>query len=123
MLSSLLVFFFFFNDTATTEIYTLSLHDALPIYVPQPHRRAIEQVLALSRAGQPARDEDFLIGDRQRPVRVVEQQGDLGHVHRPPPRRALENDVFHFAAALQAGRLLATDPADGIADAGHAAAY
>src|SRR2546429_1398471 len=25
--------FFFFNDTATTEIYTLSLHDALPIYV------------------------------------------------------------------------------------------
>src|SRR3712207_7881736 len=26
-------FFFFFNDTATTEIYTLSLHDALPILV------------------------------------------------------------------------------------------
>src|SRR2546426_12755902 len=25
--------FFFFNDTATTEIYTLSLHDALPIYM------------------------------------------------------------------------------------------
>src|SRR2546426_9381989 len=25
------MFFFFFNDTATTEIYTLSLHDALPI--------------------------------------------------------------------------------------------
>src|SRR2546426_2174241 len=29
--SSLSSFFFFFNDTATTEIYTLSLHDALPI--------------------------------------------------------------------------------------------
>src|SRR5258707_5889052 len=28
---TLLHFFFFFNDTATTEIYTLSLHDALPI--------------------------------------------------------------------------------------------
>src|SRR2546427_7882472 len=27
------MFFFFFNDTATTEIYTLSLHDALPISV------------------------------------------------------------------------------------------
>src|SRR3712207_7805648 len=26
------MFSFFFNDTATTEIYTLSLHDALPIY-------------------------------------------------------------------------------------------
>src|SRR2546421_4645533 len=30
-------FFFFFNDTATTEIYTLSLHDALPIWsMPSP---------------------------------------------------------------------------------------
>src|SRR5438876_6543647 len=28
---SLSLYFFFFNDTATTEIYTLSLHDALPI--------------------------------------------------------------------------------------------
>src|SRR2546423_4539982 len=29
-----MLFFFFFNDTATTEIYTLSLHDALPISEP-----------------------------------------------------------------------------------------
>src|SRR5258705_9140643 len=29
------LFFFFFNDTATTEIYTLSLHDALPISIPR----------------------------------------------------------------------------------------
>src|SRR3712207_7721389 len=28
------IIFFFFNDTATTEIYTLSLHDALPIFLP-----------------------------------------------------------------------------------------
>src|SRR3712207_7060858 len=28
----MLIVFFFFNDTATTEIYTLSLHDALPIF-------------------------------------------------------------------------------------------
>src|SRR2546422_7751960 len=34
MLSTFCLFvFFFFNDTATTEIYTLSLHDALPISV------------------------------------------------------------------------------------------
>src|SRR2546426_10071642 len=32
--------FFFFNDTATTEIYTLSLHDALPIWSLDSHRRA-----------------------------------------------------------------------------------
>src|SRR2546430_17501284 len=32
MVTAIVVFdFFFFNDTATTEIYTLSLHDALPI--------------------------------------------------------------------------------------------
>src|SRR6267142_7020368 len=34
--------FFFFNDTATTEIYTLSLHDALPISAsPSPRRSAL----------------------------------------------------------------------------------
>ena len=33
--------FFFFNDTATTEIYTLSLHDALPISNNQNHRGEI----------------------------------------------------------------------------------
>src|SRR6266496_2540469 len=39
--------FFFFNDTATTEIYTLSLHDALPIYLqgdPEgPDQRRLQQ--------------------------------------------------------------------------------
>src|SRR5256886_11996530 len=37
-LQASLHFFFFFNDTATTEIYTLSLHDALPIYGEAEHR-------------------------------------------------------------------------------------
>src|SRR3989440_676690 len=32
--------FFFFNDTATTEIYTLSLHDALPIYTSELQSQA-----------------------------------------------------------------------------------
>src|SRR2546421_11515581 len=37
MISFLIFFlFFFFNDTATTEIYTLSLHDALPISIANP---------------------------------------------------------------------------------------
>src|SRR5258708_21809585 len=42
MLLSIFLFFFFFNDTATTEIYTLSLHDALPISLTgrgRAHRR------------------------------------------------------------------------------------
>src|SRR6266702_1977360 len=34
---SVLLLLFFFNDTATTEIYTLSLHDALPIFRGPPH--------------------------------------------------------------------------------------
>src|SRR5260221_6875103 len=44
------MFFFFFNDTATTEIYTLSLHDALPISVSLI--RTIELVLGLSPLSQ-----------------------------------------------------------------------
>src|ERR1019366_1048145 len=36
-----LTFFFFFNDTATTEIYTLSLHDALPISLINNHHRSL----------------------------------------------------------------------------------
>src|SRR2546430_13447017 len=45
MLDSVL-FFFFFNDTATTEIYTLSLHDALPIYwMPRQRALAVGDVL------------------------------------------------------------------------------
>src|SRR5260370_2679894 len=48
-------FFFFFNDTATTEIYTLSLHDALPILSPVPlgapdHIRAAAAAPAWCRA-------------------------------------------------------------------------
>src|SRR2546422_6032564 len=36
----MLFLFFFFNDTATTEIYTLSLHDALPIWIAGIHAPA-----------------------------------------------------------------------------------
>src|SRR2546429_4709923 len=39
----LLFYFFFFNDTATTEIYTLSLHDALPISAKQPESPALSK--------------------------------------------------------------------------------
>src|SRR5438034_10419662 len=38
-------FFFFFNDTATTEIYTLSLHDALPISLVPDLKPALERRL------------------------------------------------------------------------------
>src|SRR2546429_6107096 len=41
----LMIFFFFFNDTATTEIYTLSLHDALPISDQGDGRVVLERVI------------------------------------------------------------------------------
>src|SRR2546426_12078782 len=43
-------FFFFFNDTATTEIYTLSLHDALPIYALGAVERAMKVQEVILRA-------------------------------------------------------------------------
>src|SRR6266511_6158072 len=46
LLTFLFCFFFFFNDTATTEIYTLSLHDALPIARPALVEPAPRQPLA-----------------------------------------------------------------------------
>src|SRR5687768_17668022 len=45
------IFFFFFNDTATTEIYTLSLHDALPISDAAGTSRGFGQHTRLSAEG------------------------------------------------------------------------
>src|SRR5256885_3350289 len=59
-------FFFFFNDTATTEIYTLSLHDALPIYHdprPEPSR-------------PPGRSGGRGCGRRRRGARVRERRSE-----------------------------------------------
>src|SRR5258708_15762933 len=41
----MILLFFFFNDTATTEIYTLSLHDALPISIEKPRRLLFGELL------------------------------------------------------------------------------
>src|SRR2546429_5889235 len=65
------VFFFFFNDTATTEIYTLSLHDALPILavgVGARSGRARRHPQAAGRRGRP--------GDVERRTRHPLHPGD-----------------------------------------------
>src|SRR6266496_5186006 len=50
-----ILFFFFFNDTATTEIYTLSLHDALPISRPgRPSFCRLGCCTAMYATGRPA---------------------------------------------------------------------
>ena len=76
--------FFFFNDTATTEIYTLSLHDALPIFV-----TSIFPLYEFSRAvaGQPA------------DVHLLVPPGAEPHIWEPKPsdiKRIREADLFVF---------------------------
>src|SRR5712675_2484908 len=70
------VVFFFFNDTATTEIYTLSLHDALPIFDVD---RDVEQVLA----GPPShhrRAEDIAVGPEQRDRKSTRLNSSHGYI-------------------------------------------
>src|SRR3712207_7495072 len=55
--------YFFFNDTATTEIYTLSLHDALPIWKDPGSPRVREQH-RIPRRDQPNRRAGPAVGHR-----------------------------------------------------------
>src|SRR5256885_11541996 len=59
--------FFFFNDTATTEIYTLSLHDALPISVVVQARSDLEETRDLLRL---AAGTDFVAGVDRKSTRL-----------------------------------------------------
>src|SRR5438876_1536313 len=70
---SLFCFFFFFNDTATTEIYTLSLHDALPIwYVPEPSLDPPPQLVPDNAHTQaPATRSEEHTSELQSPVHLV----------------------------------------------------
>src|ERR1017187_10819232 len=78
-------FFFFFNDTATTEIYTLSLHDALPICVvrrvliPQFHAAQpaapTEQMCAMSDGGHVLDFDAVLVGEGERQGRAASSKG------------------------------------------------
>src|SRR5256886_12440524 len=62
----MVLFIFFFNDTATTEIYTLSLHDALPIWIAPAIRRAHAPVAERPRRGERAEAPDRF----RRPARM-----------------------------------------------------
>src|SRR3989449_3545493 len=91
-------FFFFFNDTATTEIYTLSLHDALPIFGPARAR------LRLGRVRRPLHH-----GLRERPEpRAVPAGGDGARRPRDRrcghPERLRQPDVAVAAAAANPRR-------------------
>src|SRR2546430_13353141 len=74
-------FFFFFNDTATTEIYTLSLHDALPIsrFRLAPPRSSRSRVLELS-PRVPWDDQQYISSTKFCPT----GEGKLGSGAGPP---------------------------------------
>src|SRR5260370_40510441 len=90
-----LFFFFFFNDTATTEIYTLSLHDALPISGGRRHSRSgpdnqsfgaearpAPPRLALQRAASPAGEAE---GRGSPPPSSSSPEARVGHGWSCPP--------------------------------------
>src|SRR2546426_801775 len=88
-----LFFFFFFNDPATTEIYTLSLHDALPIWSPRIPRRTFHGLL-LRLAPRPDDLQELhgsgdgtgqLRAVRADPVRGSVPARDAGHVRSGHP--------------------------------------
>src|SRR3712207_8104234 len=69
--------FFFFNDTATTEIYTLSLHDALPISLGQLGLLPLDRVAAVGR-----RRVGLLLERRQLDVELHDPALDLVDLDR-----------------------------------------
>src|SRR5258708_22872827 len=65
------LFFFFFNDTATTEIYTLSLHDALPISLGSRRWRCCCSNSAAGRAATPDGRSEEHTSELQSPDHLV----------------------------------------------------
>src|SRR2546429_2404701 len=68
--------FFFFNDTATTEIYTLSLHDALPICIDRQHGMRLGMADTLLDIGQQRRIVGGQVGTHTSP-RLEEHTSEL----------------------------------------------
>src|SRR3712207_9054990 len=75
----LIMSFFFFNDTATTEIYTLSLHDALPILL-----RRVPEPPAASAAG--GRRENVFVAPFVRLAHTVRDIGTFKQADRKSTR-------------------------------------
>src|SRR5438128_3170234 len=91
----LLFFFFFFNVTATTEIYTLSLHDALPIF--------LEEILSFRMQGVEFDNGDMYVDGhkaasdvRDEFVSVTEKLMDeLAQCYNVLPQLDINNTIDH----------------------------
>jgi hypothetical protein len=85
-------------------------------HVDEPAAGAVEPVLPLAPAVEPAQDRDLAGGQVDPPVRVVEHELDLGARARLHAVPAAEDDVLHRLAADRERRLLAHRPQDGVGD-------
>src|SRR5258708_12432750 len=81
--------FFFFNDTATTEIYTLSLHDALPISGRPGERPVVARRHA--RSAHPG-----LAGERALPAQRRREPGDRKSTRLNSSHQIISYPVFCF---------------------------
>src|SRR2546427_4936761 len=99
------LFFFFFNDTATTEIYTLSLHDALPISVlggERPAHQGVERpVEGLRGRG----------GEKPDPAEVDAEDGGVAAVDRKSTRLNSSHSQISYAVFCLKKKKKETDKA------------
>src|SRR2546422_6081289 len=103
-------FFFFFNDTATTEIYTLSLHDALPIFTTGDILRAAVQARTpLGLEAKKFMDEGKLVPDGVILSLIKEELGkpeaQQGAVLNGFPRTAAQAELVDRTLAERGQRL------------------
>src|SRR2546422_3557987 len=101
LLQQYLSFFFFFNDTATTEIYTLSLHYALPISIPvrEPASWVRAPGIQISRPTRTSRDRKstrlnsshgyisyavFCLKKKKQPTKLYMLAGAVKHRNQQP---------------------------------------
>src|SRR3989442_10843303 len=105
---------FFFNDTATTEIYTLSLHDALPIY----HHDVVHKQYHLERDHQ-LDDEYHDVVDHhhdQRDHQLISYEHHTSDLHPQPHlvyHLLLEQDIDHDDGAIGHDAQRTTQPLRG----------
>ena len=110
--------FFFFNDTATTEIYTLSLHDALPIFYPEN----IETLFKSVDVGVKVRlvDQPYKVGWLNGELyleahEALGQDPDIGRGNKTPVVKAIIEATQEREANIEWARLgLIADRADGM---------
>src|SRR5271167_1128274 len=125
---SVFVLFFFFNDTATTEIYTLSLHDALPISRPMPEtkthpvHKAVREKARLDRKSTRLNSSHVSISyavfclkkKRSHDDRGRERAGRAGSSDRPDSPRRQDGRLLLIrpaSTAVQAARFFFNDTA------------